>query len=448
LFSTFTEHPEIRERFAELHPPLTAQAAVIESNRCLNCFDAPCMVACPTHIDVPGFIKRISSGNLRGAGRKILEANVLAGSCSRVCPVEVLCEGACVMHRYDRPPIQIAQLQRHAMDAFHRSAEPLIAVPPPQIDLRVACIGSGPASLACAAELRRHGAQVTLIERRTLPGGLNTYGVADYKLPTAGSLHEVELIRQTGVEFRLGTAIETAPALEALEAEFDYIFLGVGLGAMQRLGVPGEEAIGSGDNTTGILNALQLIAAYKTGHITHMHGAVVVIGAGNTAIDAAVAARRLGADPVTMLYRRGPSDVSAFDFEFEHARLEGIQFLWNSLPVAIHAAEDGGLLLDIQSVQLIEGKFEPVPSSQRTIQCHTIIPAIGQSSFTQMLAEFRRVAVEQGRIVIDRATGMTSNPAFYAGGDCTNGGREVVDAVADGKRAALGILAAAGVAYV
>ena len=439
MLNTFIEHPEIRERFAELHPPLTAQAAVVESNRCLNCFDAPCMVACPTHIDVPGFIKRIASGNLRGSARKILEANVLAGSCSRVCPVEVLCEGACVMHRYDRPPIQIAQLQRHAMDAFHRSEEPLIPVPPPPIDLRVACIGSGPASLACAAELRRHGAQATIFEGRMLPGGLNTYGVAEYKLPTADSLREAALIRQAGVEFRLGAAIETAADLAAIEESFDYVFLGVGLGAMQKLDIRGEEAIESSE-TTGVLNALQLIAAYKTGRITRMHGAVIVIGAGNTAIDAAVAARRLGADSVTMLYRRGPGDISAFDFEFAHARHEGIHFIWNSLPVAMRALPDGGLLLEIQSVQSTEGRFEPVPGSQRSIPCHTIIPAIGQSPLIEMLQNNAAVRMQNGRVVVDPDTGETSNPRFFAGGDCANGGREVVDAVADGKRAALGIL--------
>jgi len=441
LLNSFVEHPEIRERFAELHPPLTAQAAVVESNRCLNCFDAPCMVACPTHIDVPGFIKRIASGNLRGSGRKILEANVLAGSCSRVCPVEVLCEGACVMHRYDRPPIQIAQLQRHAMDAFHHSGEPLISVPAPQINLRVACIGSGPASLACAAELRRHGAQVTIFERRALPGGLNTYGVAEYKLPTADSLREVALIRQTGVEFRLSAAIESAADLAVIESQFDYIFLGVGLGAMQKLGIEGEEAIESGE-TTGVLNALQLIAAYKTGHLMRMRGAVVVIGAGNTAIDAAVAARRLGADPVTMLYRRGPGDVSAFDFELAHARHEGVQFIWNSLPVAIRSLKGKGLQLEIQSVHLVDGKFEPAAGSQHSISCQTVIPAIGQSPLIEMLQDYAAVKMQNGRVVVDLDTCETSNPRIYAGGDCANGGREVVDAVADGKRAALGILKA------
>ena len=439
------ESPTIRERFAELHQPLTAQSARVESNRCLNCFDAPCMVACPTHIDVAGFIKRIASGNLRGSARRILEANVLAGSCSRVCPVEVLCEGACVMHRHHQPPISIALLQRYAMDAFHASGEPLLPVAPAPIDLRVACIGSGPASLACAAELRKHGAHVTVFDSRALPGGLNTYGVAEYKLPTADSLREVELIRNMGVEFRLRSAIESAVDLEALEAEFDCIFLGVGLGAMQRLGIAGEsdsESYMPMHETRGVLNALQLIASYKTGHITHMKGPVVVIGAGNTAIDAAIAAKRLGADPVTMLYRRGPMDISAFDFEFKHAREEGVQFLWRHLPVEIRHAEDGSLLLDIQAVRLLRGKFELVEDSRITLACNTVIPAIGQSPLTKLLSEFRQITIERGLIVVDPASGRTANPRFYAGGDCANGGREVVDAVADGKRAAIGIVQA------
>src|SRR4051794_40607172 len=206
------DDPQIRERFREIHPPLTAQAALAESNRCLYCFDAPCTAACPTHIDVPGFIKRIATENLRGAARRILDANILGGSCARACPVDILCEGACVMHRYNRQPIQIALLQRHAVDFFHSSGEDLLATPPQGRDLRVACIGGGPASLACAAELRRHGASVTILERRALPGGLNTYGVAEYKLRAAESLREADLVRRMGVEFRFGVAIDTAEA--------------------------------------------------------------------------------------------------------------------------------------------------------------------------------------------------------------------------------------------
>src|ERR1700761_999648 len=182
------ERPNIDALFSDIHPSLSQQAAIVEANRCLNCFDAPCTAACPTHIDVPGFIKRIASGNLRGSALRILDANILGGSCARACPVDVLCEGACVMHKQGRHPIRIAQLQRHAMDAFHASGEGLATAPRGSRHLRVACIGAGPASLACAAELCRQGARATIIERRPLPGGLNTYGVAEYKLRAAESL--------------------------------------------------------------------------------------------------------------------------------------------------------------------------------------------------------------------------------------------------------------------
>jgi glutamate synthase (NADPH/NADH) small chain len=438
--ATLPDDPQLRERFNELKPALAPQAAVIEADRCLNCFDAPCTAACPTHIDVPGFIKRIASGNLRGSAMRILDANILGSSCARVCPVDVLCEGACVLHRQNRKPIQIALLQRRAMDAFHASGEQLPTAPPASRKVRVACIGGGPASLACAAELCRQGAQATIIERRPLPGGLNTYGVAEYKLRAADSLREVEMIRRMGVNFRFGESIESATALRALEQEFDYIFLGLGLGAMQRLGIPGED-------TKGVLNALELISAYKTGHIREMHGTVVVVGAGNTAIDAANAARRLGAETVYLLYRRGENDMSAFDFEYEHAKQEGVQFLWRRQPLAIRSDEHGRLLLDTVQMQQVDKKLIEIPGSEFTIDCDVVVPAIGQSPLAQLIQELRGVEVRDGRIVADRASGQTSNPRYFAGGDCVNGGREVVDAVAGGKRAALAILKTAEVAH-
>ncbi len=431
--ATIPDDPQLRSRFSELKPPLAPQAALLEANRCLYCFDAPCTAACPTHIDVPGFIKRIASGNLRGSALRILDANILGGSCARACPVEVLCEGACVMHRYNRAPIQIGLLQRHAIDAFHASGEDLPVATQIARNLRVACIGAGPASLACAAELRSQGASVSILERRALPGGLNTYGVAEYKLRTAESLREVELIRRMGVDFQFNAAIDSAAALNALESEFDFIFLGVGLGAMQRLDIPGEDA-------EGVMNALELIAAYKTGHLHQVHGTVVVVGAGNTAIDAANAARRLGADTVYMLYRRGESDISAFSFEYEHARQEGVQFLWRRTPVSIRIGPHGLLLLDTVQVQQTGDTLSPIPDSQSTITCNMVVPAIGQSPLTQLVQQFRHVEVRNGHIVADRATGQTGHPRYFAGGDCVNGGREVVDAVADGKRAALAML--------
>jgi dihydropyrimidine dehydrogenase (NAD+) subunit PreT len=238
MSTAITDDEQIRERFGELKPALTGQAATIEADRCLNCFDAPCTAACPTHIDVPGFIKRIATGNLRGSALRILDANILGASCARVCPVDVLCEGACVMVRQNRKPIQIGLLQRHAMDAFYARGETPQVAAAGSKKLRVACIGAGPASLACAAELCRQGASAVIFEKRELPGGLNTYGVAEYKLRAADSVREIELIRRMGVEFRCDVEVSTAAALEAIEKEVDLIFLGVGLGAMQRLGVP------------------------------------------------------------------------------------------------------------------------------------------------------------------------------------------------------------------
>jgi len=437
---TIPDDPQLRERFNELKPPLTAQAATIEANRCLYCFDAPCTAACPTHIDVPGFIKRIASDNLRGSALRILDANILGGSCARACPVDVLCEGACVMHKQGRHPIRIAQLQRRAMDFFHASGEDLKTAPRHSRHVSVACIGAGPASLACAAELCRQGARASIIERRPLPGGLNTYGVAEYKLRVAESLREIDLIRRMGVEFRFGSGIESGEELRDIEAEFDFVFLGIGLGALQQLNVPGEE-------NEGVMNALELIAGYKTGRIRELAGTVVVIGAGNTAIDAANAARRLGAETVYLLYRRGERDISAFDFEYEHAKVEGVQFLWRRAPVAIRKDAHGVLLLDTVQMREVDEKLAPVPDSRDTIACHLVVPAIGQSPLTDLMRDCCQIEVRDGRIVADRATGQTRNPRYFAGGDCANGGREVVDAVADGKRSALAMLKIAEAVY-
>jgi dihydropyrimidine dehydrogenase (NAD+) subunit PreT len=408
-------------RFADLHLPLDRQAAIPEANRCLFCFDAPCMQACPTHIDVPRFIKKIASGNLAGSARTILDANILGASCSRACPVEVLCEGACVLHRYNKQPIQIGRLQRFAMDAFHASGAPLPFDPGPDTGLSVALIGAGPASLACAAELRRRGIRATLYDARPLPGGLNTYGVAEYKLPLAESLREIDMLAQLGVEFHFDTTVDAA-RLSALEGEHDAIFLGIGLGAIHQLGIANE-------TLPGVTNALDLIAGYKSGAITSVPARVVVIGAGNTAIDAAIASVRLGASEVYIAYRRGPEQMSAFTFEYEHARSEGVKFLWNVQPSAIKGSDT------VEAIELVpyEGTGQPM-----TLETDFIVLSIGQATHAHFLDGIK---LDRGRVVIDRATGQTSKPKFFAGGDCTNGGREVVDAVADGKRAGVGMAA-------
>ena len=428
------QNPRIAERFADLHPPFAPQGATIEANRCLNCFDAPCTAACPTHIDVPHFIGKIARDNLRGSALTILDANVLGASCSRVCPVEVLCEGACVMHHQKQQPIQIARLQRFAMDAFHAGGGKLPRKSDRERKERVACIGAGPASLACAAELRQRGFQVTVFDRRPLPGGLNTYGVAEYKLPARASLEEIELIRELGVEFRFGVDIATQQDLEALEQEFDIVFLGVGLGPARRLGIPG-------DDHRDVIDALQFIAQYKTAEPPAVAESVAVIGAGNTAIDAANAARRLGAANVAILYRRSERHMSAFAFEYEHAKQEGVQFLWRVLPMHIHADERGIRSLECAQARISDdGVLETIPGSNFHFACEQIIYAIGQAPLLDLLSTVRGVQLNHGRVVIDRPTGRTSNPKYFAGGDCVNGGREVVDAVADGKRAAIAMV--------
>jgi dihydropyrimidine dehydrogenase (NAD+) subunit PreT len=408
-------HPETSARFGDFHPPLERQAALAEANRCLFCFDAPCAGACPTHIDVPRFIKKIASGNLAGSARTILDANILGASCARACPVDVLCEGACVLHRYNKKPIQIGLLQRFAMDSLHASGAPLPFTPATDTGLSVALIGAGPASLACGAELRRRGIRAILYDARPLPGGLNTYGVAEYKLPLIESLREIEMLSQLGVEFHFDTWID-AQRLADLEREHDAVFLGVGLGAIRQLGIPDEQL-------PGVTNALDLIAGYKSGKLTEVPPRVVVIGAGNTAIDAAIASVRLGASDVHIVYRRGPEQMSAFSFEYEHAQLEGVKFLWHVQPTRFLGSNA------VEAVEL---------TGSITLPADLVVLAIGQET-QPSLSE--KVQLDRGRIVIDRASGQTSNPKFFAGGDCINGGREVVDAVADGKRAGIGIAA-------
>ena len=429
---------EIAARFADLHPPFEPTAAVTEAHRCLYCFDAPCMAACPTHIDVPKFIKKIASGNLEGSAKTILDANILGASCSRACPVDVLCEGACVMHRYNKQPIEIGRLQRFAMDTLHASGAPLPFAPAKDTGKKVALIGGGPASLACAAELRRRGVAAEIFDARPLPGGLNTYGIAEYKLPLKESLREIDMLAQLGVNFHFNTVVD-AKKLAEIEKKFDAVFLGLGLGAIHKLGIAGEEL-------DGVTDALEFIAGYKSGAITSAPAKVVVIGAGNTAIDAANAAVRLGASEVTMVYRRGPEQMSAFAFEYEHAKQEGVKFLWHVAPVAlagkakVHALE----LAKLETTS--DGSLVPKQGENITLGVDLIVLAIGQATHTEFLADTSeasagKVKLERGRIVVDRATGQTSVAKYFAGGDCTNGGREVVDAVADGKRAGIAMAA-------
>jgi dihydropyrimidine dehydrogenase (NAD+) subunit PreT len=433
-FAPYPESPEIERLFPEIHPPFEPQEALLEANRCLYCFDAPCTAACPTHIDVPRFIKKIAQGNLDGSALTILDANILGASCSRVCPVEVLCEGACVYHRFNKQPIQIARLQRRATEHFLGKFATLPKTALTQRQEKIACIGAGPASLACAAELRLRGFPVTIFEARALPGGLNTHGVAEYKLRPSDSLREIEMIRSLDVQFRFGHEIRGESGLADLEKEFSILFIGTGLGAMHKLNIPGEDL-------PGVVNALDFIEGYKTKGNLSVGRRVAVLGGGNTAIDAARAAVRLGAEAVHVIYRRGEEQMSAFSFEYHQAKQEGVRFDWWALPVVIGSSEASGKVsfLECVRVELTNGRLNKVPGTAFVLPSDMVILAIGQSSLLEFLKDCRGIVLQNGCVRIDRETGRTSHPRFFAGGDCVNGGREVVDAVADGKRAAVAI---------
>ena len=318
--------------------------------------------------------------------------------------MEVLCEGACVLLRYNKQPIAIGRLQRHAMDHFQERGRELPKTSREKRSEKIVCIGAGPASLACAAELAQRGFSVTVMERRALPGGLNTYGVAEYKLRAPDSLREIAMIGDLGVEFRFGVAVERQDDLAALEKEYDAIFVGIGLGAMNELRIPGADH-------PDVVDALEFIARYKTAGDLKVGNNVVVVGAGNTAIDAANAARRLGAVHVTIVYRRTERDLPAFAFEYEHAKQEGVVFEWLAQPMAVHTDPASGRMVSVECVRM---------GSTFRLPCDMLIPAIGQSPVGSFLERCR-------------------GPKYFAGGDCVNGGREVVDAVADGKRAAVAI---------
>jgi glutamate synthase (NADPH/NADH) small chain len=433
-----TESISIETSFHDLHPALSAQAAIVEANRCLNCFDAPCMGACPTHIDIPGFIKKIARDNLRGSALRILEANVLGLSCSRVCPVDVLCEGSCVMHGRGERAIAIGLLQRHAMEHFYHNGAQAPWKPAVERPQRVACIGAGPASLACAAALRREGFAVTIFERRSLAGGLNSHGVAEYKLQVSDSLREVEFIRSLGVAIETGKSVGDDISLQQLDKEFDAIFLGIGLGESHSLNL-------TADGAPQIIDAMRYIESYKMRAPLPTGARVVVIGGGNTAIDAACAAKLLGAETVTIAYRRGEDEMPAFAFEIEHAREQGVAFLFQAAPIALKSGA-----VEFQRMRLTSPdtsgrrKSEPKPGTEFIVPCDTVIPAIGQAKLIGLLEQVAKIKLNNGSVVIDSSTGRTSNPKYFAGGDCVSGGREVVDAVADGKRAAQGIVEALG----
>jgi glutamate synthase (NADPH/NADH) small chain len=430
------EPQELQQNFHEIHPALRSREAVIEATRCLFCYDAPCTHACPTHIDIPKFIKKISTENTLGAAKTILESNFLGSTCARVCPVEELCEGACVLGS-DHKPIEIGRLQRYATDyVMDRKMD--VFKPNKPTGKKVAVIGSGPAGLSCAAELAKLGHEVTIFEKKPLAGGLSTYGIVVFREPVEVSLAEVEMVKRLGVTIKNNVTVGKDLSLEQLNSSYHAVFIGTGLGRVPKLEIPGE-------NLNGVVDGIEFIESTKTDQLETIKVGqkVAVIGAGNTAIDAATIARRLGAH-VTMVYRRTSAEMTAYGFEYDFAKLEGIEYRFLTAPVSIKGSSFvEGLECIVMQLGAPDAsgrpRPEPIPNSNFTLECDMVITAIGQEKQINLAQELG-LQLEKGYIVVNEKN-QTSNPRVFAGGDCVRlkGDASTVMAVQDGKIAAKSI---------
>lgn len=423
-------------RFGDATAPLTHAQAVIEAERCLYCFDAPCQTACPTGIDVPTFIHRIADGNLRGAARAILEANPLGGMCARVCPTEELCEQVCVRNTEQGKPIEIGRLQRHAVEAaMAEGVAPLFTRAAPT-GKRIAVVGAGPAGLACAHTLARQGHEVVVLDAHEKAGGLNEYGLASYK--TAGDFAQREirwLLSIGGITVQSGWRLSTAAQLDELRDQYDAVFLGLGLGAVNQLGLPDEFAL------KGVRNAVDFIAELRQSSdlsTLPIGRRVVVIGGGMTAVDAAVQAKLLGAEEVTMVYRRGPEAMSASRDEQQWAQTNGVTIRHWLAPVALQSVDGHVNGITLAHQQQVDGRVKPTGELE-VLPADMVLKAIGQRFEESAWASDAGFAMQDGRLAVDDM-GKTSVPGVWAGGDCRAGGRDLtVEAVEDGKQAAKSI---------
>lgn len=406
-------------QFKAKKPLMSENDAIVESSRCIRCYDAPCIQGCPTSINIPQFIKRIEDKNFFGSADTILQSNLLGLSCSKVCPVETLCEGACVYNEMDEPPIQIGKLQEYALHHFYKS--PNLKKTTINQQIKVALIGAGPASLSCAGYLVLSGIKAVVFEKEKLPGGLNSYGVAPYKLKLEESLKEIEFLQSLGVEIetdkQVGKNISSADLLQ----NYNAVFIGVGLGkdsfVLDRAGLG------------NVIGALEIICKIKTQLVTEysLIQQAVVIGGGNTALDVAQELAGIGIK-VKMAYRKSQTQMSGYKHELDQATTKGVVFLENHTPKKIISQQNKATAVEFETAKGVE-----------IVACDLVVSATGQSK-NPIQELFPEIKINSDKTLFVNDKFETSIPNIYAGGDCINGGKEVVNAVCDGREAAYNIL--------
>ncbi|MGJ9383469.1 NAD(P)-dependent oxidoreductase [Salipaludibacillus sp. CF4.18] len=433
---------DLESNFEEVTKALTKQEANEEAARCLYCYDAPCIKACPTDIDIPKFIKKIATNNLKGSAKTIMTANPVGASCARVCPTEELCEGACVLN-HSTTPIMIGNLQRYATDWAIKNEQVLFKAGKKN-GRKVAIVGGGPAGLSAARELALLGYKVTIFEAEKECGGLNTYGIVSFRLPQAISFWEVDQVRKLDVEIKTNTRVGKDVLPEELLEVFDSVVLAIGMANVPSLGIDGE-------NLTGVHDAIDFVKSTKSGELSDefKQKRIVVIGAGNTAIDGATCSVRLGAKNVKILYRRTEQEMTAYDFEYEFAKQDGIEFRWLTSPKRI-IGDENGVVKGIECLKMElgeaneDGRRRPVPveGSEFVLEVDGVIKAIGQSRYTSFIESFG-LEHKNGVVKVDLETHQTSNEKVFSCGDVIFGEGQgeamVVSAAQQGKNTAYAI---------
>lgn len=439
-FKRPTNEQEFERNFSPIKTLMNKTEAILESSKCLFCYDAPCTKACPTHIDIPLFIRQINSGNVTGAAKTIYDSNYMGNLCGKVCPVEVLCEGSCVYVNQGVKAVEIGRLQNYATNKVI-SEKTFLFSEGEKANKKVAIIGGGPAGLSCACELRAAGIEVDIFEGRKMAAGLALHGIAPYKIANEDVLEELKYIQEQ-FKFNIiyNSFIKTKSDVEKLEKEYDAVFLGIGNSSTSALDIPGEDK-------KEVYGAVEIIEELRMKKSNLVYGnKVIVFGGGNTAMDAASESARMGAETVILAYRRSKENMGAYEFEYDLAKSAGVKAYFNVAPLEI-LGDTKVTGVKFIKTEIKDGKLKTIAGSEFTEKCDMVIKATGQSRHFELFENIKNLEIDDfGRIVVDENY-RTKNPKYFAGGDAVNGGKEVVNSVAEGKKAALSIISLFGLKY-